>query len=202
MELAKEAPVEADLVCPVPDSGTPAAIGFSQESGIPFAMGIIRNQYMGRTFIEPTEQIRNMGVLLKLNVNRALIRGKRVILVDDSVVRGTTSRKIKEMILDAGAKEVHFRIASPPTQWPCFYGVDTPERDKLLASTMTEEQMRVHLGVDSLRFVSLDGLYKAVGASEGRDNKCPQYCDACFSGEYPVRPSDKIESGFELQDNK
>jgi len=202
VELAKEAPVEADLVCPVPDSGTPAAIGFSQESGIPFAMGIVRNQYMGRTFIEPTEQIRNMGVLLKLNVNRALIRGKRVILVDDSVVRGTTSRKIKEMILDAGAKEVHFRIASPPTQWPCFYGVDTPEREKLLASSMTEEQMRDHLGVDSLRFVSLDGLYKAVGADEGRDKKSPQYCDACFSGEYPVRPSDKIEDGFKLQDDK
>ena len=113
-------------------------------------MGIIRNQYMGRTFIEPTEQIRNMGVRLKLNVNRALIRGKRVILVDDSVVRGTTSRKIKEMILDAGAAEVHFRIASPPTAWPCFYGVDTPQREKLLAATMTEEEMRTHLGVDSL----------------------------------------------------
>lgn len=202
VELAKESPVEADLVCPVPDSGTPAAIGYSQESGIPYAMGIIRNQYMGRTFIEPTEQIRNMGVLLKLNVNRALISGKRVILVDDSVVRGTTSRKIKEMILDAGAKEVHFRIASPPTQWPCFYGVDTPDREKLLASTMTEDQMRQHLGVDSLRFVSLDGLYNAVGQAGGRNNKCPQYCDACFSGEYPVRPTDKIESGFELQGKK
>jgi amidophosphoribosyltransferase len=130
VELAREAPVEADLVCPVPDSGTPAAIGYSQESGIPYAMGIIRNQYMGRTFIEPTEQIRNMGVRLKLNVNRALIEGKRVILVDDSVVRGTTSRKIKDMILDAGAAEVHFRIASPPTAWPCFYGVDTPQREK------------------------------------------------------------------------
>jgi amidophosphoribosyltransferase len=202
VELAREAPVEGDLVCPVPDGGVPAAIGYSQESGIPYAMGISRNQYMGRTFIEPTEQIRNMGVLLKLNVNRALIRGKRIILVDDSVVRGTTSRKIKEMMLDAGAKEVHFRIASPPTQWPCFYGVDTPDRDKLLASTMTEEQMRQHLGVDSLRFVSLDGLYNAVGQSGGRNNKCPQYCDACFSGDYPVRPTDKIESGFELQGKK
>ncbi len=202
VELAREAPIEADLVCPVPDGGVPAAIGYSQESGIPYAMGISRNQYMGRTFIEPTEQIRNMGVLLKLNVNRALISGKRIILVDDSVVRGTTSRKIKEMMLDAGAKEVHFRIASPPTQWPCFYGVDTPDREKLLASTMTEEQMRHHLGVDSIRFVSLDGLYRAVGQSAGRDNTCPQYCDACFSGEYPVRPTDKIESGFELQSNK
>ncbi len=199
VELAKEAPVDADLVCPVPDSGTPAAIGYSQESGIPYAMGIIRNQYMGRTFIEPTEQIRNMGVRLKLNVNRALIQGKRVILVDDSVVRGTTSRKIKEMILDAGAKEVHFRIASPPTAWPCFYGVDTPQREKLLAATMTEEEMREHLNVDSLKFITLDGLYRAVGETSGRNAKCPQYCDACFSGEYPVTPSDMIEKGFEMK---
>ena len=198
-ELAKEAPVDADLVCPVPDSGTPAAIGYSRESGIPYAMGIIRNQYMGRTFIEPTEHIRNMGVRLKLNVNRALIRGKRVILVDDSVVRGTTSRKIKEMILDAGAKEVHFRIASPPTAWPCFYGVDTPQREKLLAATMSEEEMRDHLGVTSLKFISLDGLYRAVGEAKGRDPSAPQYCDACFSGEYPVAPSDQIEQGFEVK---
>ncbi|WP_127562196.1 amidophosphoribosyltransferase [Nioella ostreopsis] len=194
-ELAKEAPVEADLVCPVPDSGTPAAIGFSLESGIPYAMGIIRNQYMGRTFIEPTESIRNMGVRLKLNVNRALIQGKRVILVDDSVVRGTTSRKIKEMILDAGAKEVHFRIASPPTAWPCFYGVDTPQREKLLAATMSEDEMRQHLQVDSLRFISLDGLYRAVGEAEGRNTACPQYCDACFSGDYPVKPTDVVNAG-------
>ena len=198
-ELAKEAPVEADLVCPVPDSGTPAAIGYSLQSGIPFAMGIIRNQYVGRTFIEPSEQIRNMGVRLKLNVNRALIKGKRVILVDDSVVRGTTSRKIKEMILDAGAAEVHFRIASPPTAWPCFYGVDTPQRDKLLAATMSEDEMRDHLSVDSLKFISLDGLYRAVGEEKGRNKKCPQYCDACFSGEYPVKPSDQIDSGFEMK---
>ncbi|MCU4654762.1 amidophosphoribosyltransferase [Roseibacterium sp. SDUM158016] len=198
VELAREAPADADLVCPVPDSGTPAAIGFAHESGIPYGMGIIRNQYMGRTFIEPTEQIRNMGVRLKLNVNRALIRGKRVVLVDDSVVRGTTSRKIKEMILDAGAAEVHFRIASPPTAWPCFYGVDTPEREKLLAATMSEEEMRRHLGVASLRFVSLDGLYRAVGEAQGRNGKSPQYCDACFSGEYPVRPVDMIAKGFEL----
>ncbi|WP_412070683.1 amidophosphoribosyltransferase [Pseudooceanicola nanhaiensis] len=199
VELAREAPVEADLVCPVPDSGTPAAIGFAHESGIPYGMGIIRNQYMGRTFIEPTEQIRNMGVRLKLNVNRALIQGKRVILVDDSVVRGTTSRKIKEMILDAGAAEVHFRIASPPTAWPCFYGVDTPQREKLLAATMSEDEMRDHLAVDSLKFISLDGLYRAVGEANGRNNSCPQYCDACFSGEYPVAPSDMIEKGFELK---
>ncbi|TQS72557.1 amidophosphoribosyltransferase [Rhodobacteraceae bacterium] len=200
VELAREAPVEADLVCPVPDSGTPAAIGFSQESGIPFALGITRNQYMGRTFIEPTEQIRNMGVRLKLNVNKALIKGKRVILVDDSVVRGTTSRKIKDMILDAGAKEVHFRIASPPTAWPCFYGVDTPDRSKLLAAKMTEDEMRQWINVDSLRFISLDGLYRAAGAADGRDNEDPQYCDACFSGEYPISPADQLEKGFKMKE--
>ncbi|MFT3972241.1 MAG: amidophosphoribosyltransferase [Amaricoccus sp.] len=199
VELAREAPVEADLVCPVPDSGTPAAIGYSQESGIPYAMGIIRNQYMGRTFIEPTEQIRNMGVRLKLNVNRALIAGKRVILVDDSVVRGTTSRKIREMLEDAGAAEVHFRIASPPTMWPCFYGVDTPDRSKLLAANMSEEEMRAFVGVDSLKFVSLDGLYRACEQPDGRDPAQPQFCDACFSGDYPVRPSDRIEQGFKLK---
>ncbi len=198
-ELAREAPVEADLVCPVPDSGTPAAIGYSQQSGVPYGMGIVRNQYVGRTFIEPGEQIRNMGVRLKLNVNRALVAGKRVVLVDDSVVRGTTSRKIKEMILDAGAAEVHFRIASPPTAWPCFYGVDTPQREKLLAATMSEEEMRGHLGVDSLRFISLDGLYRAVGEAQGRDPDAPQYCDACFSGEYPVEPADQLERGFRLK---
>jgi len=199
VELAREAPVEADLVCPVPDSGTPAAIGYSQESGIPYAMGIVRNQYMGRTFIEPSEQIRNMGVRLKLNVNRALIAGKRVVLVDDSVVRGTTSLKIKQMILEAGAKEVHFRIASPPTTWPCFYGVDTPERSKLLAANMTEEEMRAFIGVESLKFISLDGLYRAAGEAKGRKASCPQFCDACFSGEYPITPSDMVERGFALK---
>ena len=199
VELAKESPIEADLVCPVPDSGTPAAVGFSQHSGIPYAMGIIRNQYMGRTFIEPTEQIRHMGVRLKLNVNRSLIKNRRIILVDDSVVRGTTSLKIKEMVLDAGAKEVHFRIASPPTAWPCFYGVDTPQRDKLLAATMSEEDMREYLSVDSLKFISLDGLYRAVGEANGRRSDCPQYCDACFSGQYPIAPSDMIRKGFQLE---
>jgi len=200
VELAREAPVQADLVCPVPDGGTPAAIGYSQQSGIPYAMGIIRNQYVGRTFIEPTESIRNMGVRLKLNVNRALIRGKRVILVDDSVVRGTTSRKIKDMILDAGAKEVHFRIASPPISWPCFYGVDTPRRETLLAYSMGENEIRDHLAVDSLRFISLDGLYRAVGEADGRDPARPAYCDACFSGAYPVAPTDMMRKGFTLED--
>jgi amidophosphoribosyltransferase len=199
IELAREAPVAADLVCPVPDSGTPAAIGYARASGIPYGMGIIRNQYVGRTFIEPSEQIRNMGVRLKLNVNRALIAGKRVVLVDDSVVRGTTSRKIKEMILDAGAAEVHFRIASPPTAWPCFYGVDTPQREKLLAATMSEAEMQEHLGVDSLAFISLDGLYRAVGEAGGRDPASPRYCDACFSGDYPVAPADMVEGGFQMK---
>jgi amidophosphoribosyltransferase len=199
VELAREAPVEADLVCPVPDSGTPAATGYSHQSGIPFAFGIVRNQYVGRTFIEPTEHIRNMGVRLKLNVNRALIKGKRVVLVDDSVVRGTTSRKIKDMILEAGAAEVHFRIASPPTAWPCFYGVDTPERGKLLAANMSEAEMRDWIGVDSLRFITLDGLYRAAGEAAGRNPAAPRYCDACFSGDYPVAPSDMIEKGFEMK---
>ncbi|MEO1474233.1 MAG: phosphoribosyltransferase family protein, partial [Pseudomonadota bacterium] len=195
MELACEAPVEADLVCPVPDSGTPAAIGYSKASGIPYAMGIIRNSYTGRTFIEPTDEIRDMGVRLKLNVNRALIKGKRVVLVDDSMVRGTTSRKIKDMVLEAGAAEVHFRIASPPTRWPCFYGVDTPHRDKLMAASMTEEEMRVALGVDSIRFVSIDGLYRACGVPEGREAATPRFCDACFTGDYPIEPTDARANG-------
>lgn len=199
VELAREAPVEADLVCPVPDSGTPAAIGYAQESGIPYAMGIIRNAYVGRTFIEPAQNIRDMGVRLKLNVNRALVEGKRIILVDDSVVRGTTSQKIKEMVLAAGAKEVHFRIASPPTRWSCFYGVDTPERGKLLAARMDEDAMRDFLGVDSLRFVSLDGLYRACGHPAGRNNDRPQFCDACFSGEYPIEPHDQA-AGADIRD--
>lgn len=194
IELAKEAHVDADLVCPVPDSGTPAAIGYAQQSGIPFTLGIVRNQYMGRTFIEPTEQIRNMGVRLKLNVNRPLIKGKRVVLVDDSVVRGTTSLKIKEMIEDAGAKEVHFRIASPPTAWPCFYGVDTPEQDKLLAYRMKEGEMAQYLGVNSIKFISLDGLYRACGIEGGRNPESPQFCDACFTGDYPIKSVGMLSS--------
>ncbi|MEL7114076.1 MAG: amidophosphoribosyltransferase [Pseudomonadota bacterium] len=198
-ELAREAPVEADMVCPVPDSGTPAAIGYSQESGIPFEMGIVRNQYVGRTFIEPTEQIRNMGVRLKLNVNRALMRGKRVILVDDSVVRGTTSRKIKDMVLEAGAKEVHFRVASPPTIWPDFYGVDMPNRNESIAAHMSEDEIRDYLGVSSLKFVSIDGLYRAVGEKNGRDPANPAYHDAVFTGDYPIEPKDMMDQGFRLK---
>ncbi len=184
-ELALESPVEADLVVPVPDSGVPAAIGYAAASGIPFELGIIRNHYVGRTFIEPTDQIRHLGVKLKHNANRAHIDGKRVILVDDSIVRGTTSVKIVDMIRSAGAKEVHMRIASPPTTNPCFYGVDTPSRDKLLAAQHNLEAMRQLIKVDGLAFISMDGLYRAMGEAK-RHNEAPQYCDACFTGEYPL----------------
>lgn len=194
-ELAREAPVEADVVCPVPEGGTPAALGFARESGAPFEFGITRSPYIGRTFIEPTEKIRKLGARLKLNVNKSLVQGKRVVLVDDSIVRGTTLETIRDMIRDAGALEVHVRIASPPTKWPCFYGVDTPTRDKLLAARNTAEEMAAKLKVDSLAFVSLDGLYRACGVPEGRTPHAPQFCDACFSGEYPITPSDEINDG-------
>jgi amidophosphoribosyltransferase len=189
-ELAREAPADADLVVPVPDSGTPAAIGFAEASGLPFDLGIIRNHYVGRTFIEPSDSIRHMGVKLKHNANPAVLRGKRVVLVDDSIVRGTTSHKIVQMVRDAGAAEVHMRIASPPTTDPCFYGVDTPEKDKLLASRMTVEEMADFIKVDSLAFLSVDGLYRAV-AGAPRDPTAPRFCDACFTGEYPTRLTDQ-----------
>ncbi len=188
-ELAVESPCDADIVVPVPDSGTPAAIGFSQRAGLPFELGIIRNHYVGRTFISPGDSIRHMGVRLKHNANRRMIEGKRVVLVDDSIVRGTTSQKIVQMVRDAGAREVHMRIASPPTRASCFYGVDTPERSKLLASRMSVAEMADFIRVDSLGFLSMDGLYRAVG-EKGRDAERPQYCDACFSGEYPTRLTD------------
>ncbi|GHC68872.1 amidophosphoribosyltransferase [Limoniibacter endophyticus] len=189
-ELALESPVQADVVVPVPDSGTPAAIGFAQQSGIPFELGIIRNHYVGRTFIQPGDSIRHMGVRLKHNANREMIEGKRVVLVDDSIVRGTTSQKIVKMVRDAGAAEVHMRIASPPTRASCFYGVDTPEKAKLLASRMSIEDMAEYIQVDSLGFLSIDGLYRAVG-EEGRNNEAPQFCDACFTNEYPTRLLDQ-----------
>lgn len=188
-ELAKEAGAEADLVVPVPDSGLPAAIGYAAEAGLPFELGIIRNHYVGRTFIEPTDQVRHLGVKLKHNANIAMIKGKRVVLVDDSIVRGTTSKKIVAMVREAGALEVHMRIASPPTTHSCFYGVDTPERDKLLASKMSVEEMRDFIGADSLGFLSIDGVYRALKLS-GRDKKTPQYCDACFTGDYPIALTD------------
>ncbi|MEE9140941.1 MAG: amidophosphoribosyltransferase [Alphaproteobacteria bacterium] len=189
-ELARENHVEADVVIPVPDSGVPAAIGYAAEAGIPFEFGIVRNHYVGRTFIEPSEQIRHLGVKLKHNANRAHIRGKRVILVDDSIVRGTTSKKIVEMVRNAGAAEVHMRIASPPTAHSCFYGIDTPERKELLAASHDVDEMGRLIGVDSLAFLSIDGLYRAMG-EQGRDNERPQFCDACFTGDYPIALTDR-----------
>ena len=188
-ELAKEAPAIADMVIPVPDSGVPAALGFASESGLPFELGIIRNHYVGRTFIEPTDAVRHMGVRLKHNPNRAKLQGKRVILVDDSIVRGTTSKKIVQMVRDAGATEVHFRIASPPTTDSCFYGVDTPNKEDLLAHRMNVEEMRAYINADSLAFVSMDGLYRAMGEQK-RNAQKPQFCDACFSGNYPIELTD------------
>ena len=192
-QLAIESPVEADLVIPVPDSGTPAAIGYAQQSGIPFELGIIRSHYVGRTFIQPGDQVRHLGVKLKHNANRALITGKRIVLIDDSIVRGTTSLKIVQMMRDAGAAEVHLRIASPPTRHSCFYGVDTPERTKLLAHRLDVGGMQDFIHADSLAFVSIDGLYKALGEVRRTDIR-PQYCDACFTGDYPTRLTDQDET--------
>jgi len=188
-ELAREAPADADIVVPVPDSGVPAALGYAAASGLPFELGIIRNHYVGRTFIEPSDRIRHLGVKLKHNPNRAKLKGKRVILVDDSIVRGTTSKKIVEMVRDAGAAEVHFRIASPPTTHSCFYGVDTPDSKDLLAHKMDLEGMRNFINADSLAFITMDGLYRAVGEAK-RNGHAPQFCDACFSGEYPISPAE------------
>ena len=190
-ELAKESPVPADVVVPVPDSGVPAAIGYAAESGLPFELGIIRNHYVGRTFIEPTDQIRHLGVRLKHNANRAHIEGKRVILVDDSIVRGTTSMKIVEMVRNAGAREVHMRISSPPTRFPCFYGIATPSREQLLAARYDMKEMARFIGVDSLAFISTEGLYRAMGLP-GRDPKAPAFCNACFTGNYPISLDDQI----------
>ena len=189
MELAKESGVDADMVVPVPDSGVPAALGYAEASGLPFELGIIRNHYVGRTFIEPSEHVRNLGVKLKHNANIDALKGKRVILVDDSIVRGTTSKKIVNMVREAGAKEVHMRIASAPTTHSCYYGVDTPERSQLMAANHTVEEMAKIIGVDSLAFLSLDGMYRAVGEAK-RNGEMPQFCDACFSGEYPVALTD------------
>ncbi|MBM3600276.1 MAG: amidophosphoribosyltransferase [Alphaproteobacteria bacterium] len=189
-ELARESHVDADVVIPVPDSGVPAAIGYAAQARIPFELGIIRNHYVGRTFIEPTDQIRHLGVKLKHNANRNQLTGKRVILVDDSIVRGTTSTKIVEMVRNAGASEVHMRIASPPTTHSCFYGVDTPERSKLLASNLDLAGMTRFIGADSLAFVTMDGLYRAMGET-GRNPRAVKYCDACFSGDYPIVLTDQ-----------
>ncbi|MHC2456167.1 amidophosphoribosyltransferase [Rhizobium leguminosarum] len=191
MNLAKESPVDADVIVPVPDGGTPAALGYAQQSGIPFEYGIIRNHYVGRTFIEPTQQIRAFGVKLKHSANRAMIEGKRVVLVDDSIVRGTTSLKIVQMIREAGAREVHVRVASPMIFFPDFYGIDTPDADKLLANQYANvEAMAKYIGADSLAFLSIDGLYRAVGG-EDRNPARPQFTDHYFTGDYPTRLLDK-----------
>jgi len=196
-ELAIESPVEADYVVPVPDSGVPAAIGYAQQSGIPFELGIIRSHYVGRTFIQPGDQVRHLGVKLKHNANAALIQDKRIVLVDDSIVR---SLKIVQMMREAGAREVHMRIASPPTRHSCFYGVDTPERAKLLAAQMNVAEMNNYIKADSLAFVSIDGLYRALGEAT-RDEDEPQHCDACFTGDYPTHLTDQedLEQRHQLE---
>ena len=180
-QLAREAPADADIVVPVPDSGNTAALGFSTESGIPFRLGLIRNHYIGRTFIEPSQSVRDFGVKLKLNPVRSLLDGKRVALIDDSIVRGTTSKKIVRLIRNAGAKEVHMRISCPPTISPCFYGVDTPSKKHLIAANKTIEEIRAYIGADSLAYLSLEGMKKACGEGE-----VTTYCSACYTGHYPT----------------
>ena len=193
--LAREFPIEADVVVPVPDSGVPAALGYAQESGIPYEMGIIRSHYLGRTFIQPSQATRQKGVAMKHSPNRAVLAGKRVVLIDDSIVRGTTSVKLVRAVRDAGATEVHLRSASPPILWPDFYGIDMPERDQLIAANKTMEEMRQMLEVDSLGFLSVDGLYKAMGET-GRNDAAPQFTDHYFTGDYPTRLVDReIEEG-------
>ena len=189
-ELAREAPAAADVIVPVPDSGVPAAIGYAQQSGIPYELGIIRNHYVGRTFIQPTQSIREIGVRMKHSANRAVVAGKRIVLIDDSLVRGTTSVKIVAMMREAGAAEVHMRIASPPITHSDYYGIDTPERDKLLAATHDLEGMRTFIGADSLAFLSVDGIYRAMGI-EQRDPARPQFTDHCFTGDYPTGLTDR-----------
>ncbi|MBV8518901.1 MAG: amidophosphoribosyltransferase [Acidobacteria bacterium] len=183
-QLAREHPIDADMVVPVPDSGVFAALGYALESGIPFQYGLVRNHYVGRTFIEPKQSIRNFGVKVKLNPVRELVKGKRIVLIDDSIVRGTTSKKIVRMLKQAGAAEVHMRISSPPTAWPCYYGIDTPERRDLIGSSHTDDEIRAFIEADSLGYLSVDGMLQAVQ----RDNDDPAklYCTACFSGAYPV----------------
>ncbi|BCB19752.1 amidophosphoribosyltransferase [Bosea sp. ANAM02] len=196
--LAQESPADADVIVPVPDSGVPAALGYAQASGIPFELGIIRNHYVGRTFIEPTQKVRELGVKLKHSANRSVVEGKRVVLVDDSIVRGTTSFKIVKMMREAGAREVHFRISSPPITHPDYYGIDTPDREKLLAATHSLEEMRQFVGADSLAFISVDGLYRAMG-HDGRDPKRPQFTDHCFTGDYPTSLTDVIGESAKQQ---
>jgi amidophosphoribosyltransferase len=191
-ELAREAPASADVIVPVPDSGVPAAIGYAQQSDIPYELGIIRNHYVGRTFIQPTQSIREIGVRMKHSANRAVVAGKRIVLIDDSLVRGTTSVKIVAMMREAGAAEVHMRIASPPITHSDYYGIDTPERDKLLAANHDLEGMRKFIGADSLAFLSVEGIYRAMGY-ETRDPARPQFTDHCFTGDYPTGLTDRAD---------
>ena len=197
-QLARESGLPADVVVPVPDSGVPAAIGYAQESGIPFELGIVRNHYVGRTFIQPTQKIRENGVRLKHSANRSVVKGKRIVLIDDSIVRGTTSVKIVQMMREAGAAEVHFRISSPPITHPDYYGIDTPRREKLLAANHTLEEMRAMIGADSLAFLSVDGIYRAMG-EDGRNNARPQFTDHCFTGDYPTQLTDLAEESGRKQ---
>lgn len=190
IRLAQESRPEADVIVPVPDSGVPAALGFSEASGLPYELGIIRNHYVGRTFIEPTQVGRTIGVRRKHSANRGVLEGKRVVLVDDSIVRGTTSRKIVQMVRDAGAAEVHLRSASPPILWPDFYGIDMPDREQLFAATHSIEEMAAAIGCDSLSFLSVDGMYWAFSGAV-RDDQAPQYSDHCFTGDYPTRLVDR-----------
>ncbi|MDG1524181.1 MAG: amidophosphoribosyltransferase [Hyphomicrobiales bacterium] len=197
--LAKEFPTNADIVVPVPDSGVPAALGFSEESKIPFELAIIRNHYVGRTFIQPTQSSRHSTVKMKHNPNKSSVEGKKIILIDDSIVRGTTSVKIVQLMRDAGAKEVHLRIACPPIMFPDFYGIDTPETEQLLAANHNLDDMCAFIGADSLGFLSLDGLYKAMGFSKGRDNENPQFTDHCFTGDYPTDLKDYNDKNLQEQ---
>ena len=197
--LAKEFPTNADIVVPVPDSGVPAALGFSEESKIPFELAIIRNHYVGRTFIQPTQSSRHSTVKMKHNPNKSSVEGKKIILIDDSIVRGTTSVKIVQLMRDAGAKEVHLRIACPPIMFPDFYGIDTPETEQLLAANHNLDDMCSFIGADSLGFLSLNGLYKAMGFSKGRDDENPQFTDHCFTGDYPTDLKDYNDKNLQEQ---
>jgi amidophosphoribosyltransferase len=185
VELAREHPVQVDYVIPVPDSGTTAAIGYAQESKTPLELGLIRNHYVGRTFIEPKQSIRDFGVKIKLNPNAELLRDKRIVIVDDSIVRGTTSRKLVKMLRAAGAREVHMRISSPPTIDPCYYGIDTPSKDELIAAQKSVAETASYIGVDSLEYLSIEGLYRAVSHANGQPGE-GKFCDACFTGLYPI----------------
>ncbi|MSP63574.1 MAG: amidophosphoribosyltransferase [Myxococcales bacterium] len=185
-KLAQEHPVDADVVVPVPDSGTAAAIGYARQSGIPYDMGLIRSHYVGRTFIEPQQSIRHFGVKLKLNAVKEILHGKRVVVVDDSIVRGTTSRKIVKMLRNAGAREVHLRISAPPTTHPCFYGIDTPTRSELIASSHTPDEIARYVTCDSLGYLSLEGMFEAVRAAANPLSIERRHCDACFTGKYPI----------------